>query len=54
VTDEELREMAERAPDSLTVSLWRAGQALEGLVMLVCWTWLELLRLDKLLGLRRP
>ena len=49
-----MRELEEAAPDSLTMQVWKARQAAEDLLLLVCWTWIELLRLDKLLGVRRP
>lgn len=54
MTDEEWREFAAAAPDSLTVQFHNLGQSLEALLLAVCWTWLELLRLDKLLGVKRP
>jgi len=53
MTDEEMREFAEMAPDSLTVQLWNLRQALKALLLYMAWTWIELLRLDKLLGLEK-
>lgn len=53
MTDDEMREFAEMAPDSLTVQLWNLRQAIKGLLLEMSWTCIELLRLDRLLGLER-
>lgn len=54
MTDDEWNQMAQGAPDSLTVQLGKASEALRTLLRHVAWSWLELLRLDKLFKSDRP
>lgn len=54
MTDDEWNQMAENAPNSLAVQMEKAGAALRELLWHVVWSWLGLLRLDKLFRSDRP